>query len=90
MKIIENKKNDLAKRKEIKGILTAEKNPGFEGSLKSISEHFKSPAENIVIKEIKSKFGRDTFLISAFIYDSVSDKELFEPKKKVKKGAQAK
>ncbi len=90
MKIIENKRNDLAKRKEIKVIVSAEKNPGFESSLKSISEHFKSPAENIAMKEIKSKFGRDTFLITAFVYDSVSDKELFEPKKKLKKEAQAK
>jgi ribosomal protein S24E len=45
----------------------------------------KTKEENVVIRELKSSFGRDTFLIELFFYDSVMDKDNIEPKKKVKK-----
>ena len=87
MKIIEDKKNELLNRREVKLLISAEKNPGYEHSAKVVSEHFKAAAENVAVKEVKSKFGRDTFLINANIYENTSDKENMEPKKKVKKEA---
>ncbi|MCX8158794.1 MAG: 30S ribosomal protein S24e [Candidatus Pacearchaeota archaeon] len=83
--IIKDFKNDLLKRREVKVVIKESKNPGFERALKIIAEQFNANEENIVIKELKSKFGRDTFLIDAFIYDSVEDKNRIEPKKKEKK-----
>ncbi len=88
MNIIKDLKNDLLKRREIKLIIKSESNPGYANSLKIISEKFNANADLIVTKGIKSKFGRDSFLIDAFIYNSVKDKERIEPKKKVKEKKQ--
>lgn len=89
MKIIKDLKNNLLKRREIKLVVNAEKNPGMADASKMIAEHFKSNEDVIIVRELKSKFGRDSFLIDAFIYNSVQDKEQTEPKKKIKKGAEA-
>lgn len=83
-KIIEEKENFLFNRKEIKLVVEAEKNPNYEEALGIISDKFKADKENIVIKQVKGKFGRDTFLISAFAYKTKEDKEKFERKKKEK------
>lgn len=85
MKVIKDFKNELMKRREVKLVVSAEKNPGVAASAKMIAEHFKAPEEAIVVKTLKSKFGRDTFLIDAFVYNSKEDKENTEPKKRVKK-----
>jgi len=85
MKTIKEFRNDLLKRTELKLVIEAGKNPGFAEALKKVAQHFKANEENIVVREVKSKFGRDTFLIDAFIYDSVQDRERTEPKKKIKK-----
>jgi len=90
MKIIEDKQNPLLKRKEVKIIVEAGKNPSMQEASKLIAEHFKAQEDNIALKQIKGKFGRKTFLISANIYNSKEDKEKIEPKKKVKKGAEEK
>ena len=88
MEVLEEKENFLLDRKEIKIIVDAEKNPSYVEALNLVSEKFKAEKDNVVIKGIKGKFGRDTFLISAFIYKSKEDKEKFE-KKKEKKAEQA-
>lgn len=85
MNTIKDFKNDLLKRREIKLVINSPNNPGFANSTKMIADSLKAKEDCIVIKQLKSKFGRDTFLIDAFIYDSIKDKELVEPKKKVKK-----
>jgi len=85
MKTIKNFRNDLLKRNEIKVVMSADKNPGLANSIKLIAEHLKTKEENIVLRELKSSFGRDTFLIEIFLYDSAADKDKMEPKKKVKK-----
>ena len=90
MKEIKNFNNSLLHRKEVKVIIQSSGNPGFQKSIKLLAEHFKSNEENVAVKEIKSKFGRDSFLIEAFIYDSVQEKNLIEPKKKEKKDGGAK
>jgi len=82
--VIQDLRNELLKRREVKLIIRENKNPGFANALKIITEQFNAKEENIVVKEVKSKFGKDTFLIDAFIYDSVADKERIEPKKKTK------
>ena len=88
MKIIEEKQNPLLKRKEVKVIIKAEKNPSMQEAGKTVSEKFKVEEEKIVIKQIKSKFGRDTFLITANIYVNKEDKEEIESTGKKKKSAE--
>lgn len=87
MKTLVDFKNSLLKRREIKAVIESSSNPGFANSQKMISEEFKAKEEEIVVKAVKSKFGRNTFLIDAFIYESVKAKDRVEPKKKVKKKA---
>lgn len=78
-------KNSLLKRREVKIIVEAKSNPGFSDAMKMVSEQFKAKEENIVVHNVKGKFGRKTFLIDAFVYDSKEDKERIEPKPKAKK-----
>lgn len=85
MDIIKDFKNDLLKRREVKLIINAEKNPGIISATKMIAEHLKATDDVVVVKELKSKFGMDSFLIDAFIYNSIHDRERAEPKKKLKK-----
>jgi len=85
MKTIKNFRNDLLKRNEFKVVMSADKNPGLANSTKLIAEHLKTKEENIALRELKSSFGRDTFLIELFVYDSKADKDKIEPKKKIKK-----
>lgn len=88
MKIIEDKNNEVLGRKEVKIIVEAEKNPGLVRASELISSQFKSLGELVVIKKVAGKFGRNTFLIEAFIYKSKEDKEKIEPKKTKKAGKQ--
>lgn len=85
MNTIKNFRNDLLKRNEFKVVLTADKNPGLANSIKLIAGHLKAKEENITVRELKSSFGRDTFVLDLFVYDSVADKAKMDPKKKVKK-----
>ncbi len=83
MKIIQELSNKLLKRKEVKLSMDATSNPGFSVAIK-IAEHFKSTPELVVIKKIKSGFGKSEFTIDAFIYEDVESKSI-EPRPKVKK-----
>ncbi len=85
MEILNQSRNELLKRSEVKGIVKSVGNFGFENAMKTIVEKMKAAEENVVIKNVKSKFGRDTFLIEAFIYDSAEDKMKIEQKAKEKK-----
>ena len=86
---LENKKetrNELMKRKEVSLIKEAGKTPSMAEASKMISEECKAPEENIMIENVKGKFGRNTFLIKASIYDTKelkdeSFKRLVKPKK---------
>ena len=82
MKTIKDLKNELLHRREVKLIVNEKSNPGIKNGLKIVAEHFKADENLIVIKQLKSKFGRDTFLIDAYLYDSIKDKETIEPKPK--------
>ena len=86
MEIKKDIKNALMKRRELKFVVEAEKNPSFEEISKLTAEHFKSNEDQILVERIKGRFGRKTFLIDASIYDTQELKE--EAKKrqtKVKK-----
>lgn len=88
MEIIEDRENSLLARREVRVIAEAGKNPSAEEALSLIADNFKADKENIALKLIRGKFGRDTFLLDAFIYKTREDKEKFEPKKKIKKSAE--
>jgi len=87
MKTLKDFKNELLKRRELKVLTSADSNPGFENSKQLIAKEFKANEDLIVVKNVKSKFGRDTFLVDAYIYNSVDDRGKIEPTIKVKKGA---
>ena len=86
MEIKKDFKNELMQRRELSLIVDSEKNPSFAEMSKMISEQFKSPEENIMVEGIKGKFGSNTFLVKASIYNSkelkdASFKVLTKPKK---------
>ncbi len=84
MKILEEKENFLLNRKEVKVIVEAEKNPSYGEVMNLLIDKFKTDKDRIVINRVKGKFGRNTFLINAFIYKTKEDKEKYEVKKKKK------
>lgn len=75
MEIKKEFKNELVKRKEISFILESEKNPSFDEMRKLISEKYSKPEENISVLSVYGKFGRNTFLVKAYVYDSKADFE---------------
>ena len=77
--------NPLLERREVKFIIESESNPGFAQASKMVADQYKAKEELIAVKEVKSKFGRNTFLIDAYIYKTVEAKNKIEPKKKEKK-----
>lgn len=85
MEILNETKNNLLKRTELQLKVPSKINPGFEQSKKSISEKFKAELDNIAVKRVINNFGTNEFLIEAFIYESLADKERIEPKLKAKK-----
>ena len=89
MKIIEDKNNELLKRKEVKIITESKTSPSIGEAVNLVSKEFKTQEDNIVIRNVKGKFGRKTFLISAFVYGSKEAKEKIERKPKKKKGTEA-
>jgi len=89
MNAIKDTKNSLLKRRELKLVVEAPSNPGFLKASEIIAHHTKAPTETIVVKNVKGKFGRNTFLIDAFIYNSQTDKDKVEQKPKVKKATEA-
>ncbi len=80
-------RNELLKRREVKFAVESEKNPGFEFVVKEIAEKFKTSEENVAVKSLKNNFGSNNFLVEAFVYDSLDDKNKIEPGPKVKKSS---
>jgi ribosomal protein S24E len=79
MKIQKDIKNRLMKRRELVLVIESDSNPGFAGVSKVLSEEFKTPEDQILVENVKGRFGSNTFLVKASIYDS---KELMEEAKK--------
>ncbi|MCW8966176.1 MAG: hypothetical protein OQK82_05770 [Candidatus Pacearchaeota archaeon] len=90
VEVIEDKRNDLFNRKEIKFEVEADVTPSKEEMLRLISERFKADSENVAINKIEGKFGVQKFLVSASVYDSKADKDNFEIKTKKQREAEKK
>jgi ribosomal protein S24E len=82
MTIVNDFKNNLLKRREIEVVVQADKNPGLDQAKKLVAEQIGVSEEVVAVKTLTSRFGRDTFTINAFVYDSLKDKEQIEPKLK--------
>lgn len=88
MNTVQDTRNNLLNRREIKVLVESKTgNPGFKSMTEMIAREFNANSEAIAVKNVKGKFGRDTFLVWAHLYDSVGDKLKIEPKPKVKKAA---
>ena len=82
LRILEEKKNDLFNRKEVKAVLDSNTTPSREQVLELLSKKFSVPTENIKITGVHGKFGTQSFDISANIYASEEEKNKIEIKKK--------
>ena len=89
-KIIEEIKNELFKRKEVKLEFDSDAAPSTQEILKDLTNQFSVSEEAIKIKGIHGKFGSKTFEITAYIYASKEDKEKTEVKTKQEKEAEKK
>ena len=87
MDFVNDFRNNLLKRREIKFKINSVSNPGFNSVKKNIVESLKVSDEDVVVKFIKNNFGANEFLIEALVYDSKEHRDMFEPKKKEKKKA---
>lgn len=85
MEYKKNIRNELMKRQELSFLIESVKNPTFNEMRKLISEDLKKPEELIDVYNILGKFGRKTFLIKAYIYDSKEDFEKIKNLSKTKK-----
>ena len=83
MKIETKTHNKLLKRHEVSAVLESQGNPGFAKAATSVAELTKATEDRIVVKNVSSRFGRNTFTIDALVYDSVEDKARIEPKIRV-------
>ena len=87
MEILQDTKNPLLARRELKFITQSSRNPSFDEASSLVVEKFKAVKENIAVRGINGKFGHDTFLIEALVYDNLEAREKHEPRKKEKKTA---
>jgi len=85
LKILKERENPLFNRKEIEISIEANVAPRRSEAEEFIAKEFSTANENVKIKKIKGRFGSNSFIITANIYNSKEDKDKVEPKKKVKK-----
>ncbi|MBP7708197.1 hypothetical protein KA107_00810 [Candidatus Pacearchaeota archaeon] len=72
--MISEEKNPYLGRKEIKLVLTAEKNP----TKKEVVEVLKSDEALTVVKTIRGSFGNNQFNVDAIVYENQAAKDLAE------------
>lgn len=87
MKILQDKENNTIGRKELVVELEKESSPNYVEITEMISENLKADKELVIVKKIKSSFGKNIFEIQAFVYKNKESKEKFERKKEKKKEA---
>jgi len=87
LSIIKKEHNALIGREEI--LVVVKPQVSYDETKKLISEKFSKPIGVIVIKRANPEFGKKEAKVEAYIYDSEEVMKKFEPKPKVKKGAQA-
>lgn len=76
--------NPLLKRREVKHAISKNTNPGFVESAKHVAEHFKVTEDLVVVKAVRSGFGKNEFVIEAYIYKDADAKKHVEPVPKKK------
>lgn len=87
MNTMKDFKNALFKRREVLVSIENASNPGIGNATKELASQFKVQEDVVVIKSLKSAYGKGSFLVDALIYDSIEAKDSIEPKKKEKKVA---
>lgn len=80
LNILEEKKNPLFHRTEIKASIETEITPKITEIAEAFSKKLSVPLANIVVKNIYGSFGSKIFKINASIYDSQEAKEKTEPR----------
>lgn len=81
------KVNELLGRKEVGGDVSfSGSTPSYADFSKAFAQKFSIPEETVVVKNIFTKFGSASARFVVYVYTSVNEKNLFEPKVKVKKG----
>ena len=75
--------NKLLNRREVEMELESESNPGLARCKTDIAKHFKADENLVVIKRLLSHFGRNHFVVEAYIYkDEENMKAVEAPVKK--------
>ena len=82
MEIKEDFKNSLIGRKEIVAVVDSSGNPGFAGVKDDLVKELGSDENLVIVRKVGSKFGRGSFDVEAFVYDSQEAKEKVEGKDK--------
>lgn len=88
MKIIKDNENNLTSRHEMFIELEQGSTPSNTQVQELIADKTKTDKELIIVKNIKTEFGKRSFNILAFVYKDKESKERFE-RVKVKKQTQA-
>ena len=79
--------NPLLKRREVRHSIHKKANPGFAEASKEIAEHFKVSEDLIVVKAVRSGFGKGEFVVEAYVYKDAESRKHVEPAPKFKKEA---
>jgi len=88
--IIHEKKNPIFDRKEIEVSAIMNITPKIKEAEEFIGKEFSANPENVKIKKIKGRFGSNSFVITANIYNSKEEKDKIETKIKTPKKKKAK
>ena len=75
MEIKKDIQNKLMQRRELQFVIKSENNPSFAEVSKMAAEEFKVSEDQIMVENVKGKFGRETFLIILSIYDTKEIKD---------------
>ena len=89
MEVLKDFKNDLLQRREIKLIVESNTTPSYEETKSLLEKEFKAKPESTVIKTVKGTFGRKTFLVKAYAYNSKEAMENIETKTQKQRKAEA-
>ncbi len=90
VKIINEKQNELFKRKEVVLEISSEVTPSNTEVEKWLADNYKTEADAIKIKNILGKFGSQIFKVKANVYESFEDKDSTEVKTKKQREAEKK
>ena len=90
VKIIEETRNELFKRREIKLDIKSDSSPSNKEVEKWVSENFETDVDTIKLKGIYGNFGSQNFSVSVNIYDSFEEKDRTEIKTKKQRDTEKK